>query len=44
MFDSPLFWIAVIVVVAVLAYRFSPGFKERADKHIDKDGDGRPFR
>lgn len=44
MFDSVWFWIFVILVVAVLGYKFSPGFKDKADKVIDRDNDGRPFR
>ena len=40
------FWIIVIglAIVAVLAYLLVPKFKAKADKTIDKDGDGKPFR
>lgn len=38
-----LIFVAFVVVVVVLAYKFAPGFKDKADKVVDKDGDGRPF-
>lgn len=38
------FWLILLVVVGVLLYKFRPGFKAKADKYIDRDGDGKPLR
>lgn len=39
-----LFWALVIVIALVVLWKFSPKFRSKAGKHVDKDGDGKPFR
>ncbi len=34
----------VIVVLVLVAWKFSPKFRAKSGKYIDKDGDGKPWR
>ncbi len=33
----------VILAVLVVAYRMSPKFRNKANKYVDKNGNGKPF-